>query len=84
MTVIPMHLRKAMKCFSEYRETVEKLCSESESFTTLMEDYAECAQAVERWSASSLPDAHRRQEEYTALLQDLEAEIAERIEACSR
>lgn len=84
MTVTSIHLRKAMKCFSEYREIVEKLCRESESFVTLMEDYAKCAEAVHRWTKSSLPDAHRRQKEYTALLQELEAEITERIKTPSR
>ena len=84
MTVTSIHLHKAMKRFSENRETVEKLWRESESFATLMEDYAECAEAVQRWTESSLPDAHRRQEEYTALLRELEAEITERIKAPSR
>ena len=81
MTVIPIHLRKAMRSFTEHRETLEKLCRESESFATLIEDYAECAEAVQRWTESPLPDAPQRQEEYTALLQELEAEITERVKA---
>jgi uncharacterized membrane-anchored protein YhcB (DUF1043 family) len=84
MTVTSIHLRKAMKRFSEYRETVEKLCHESESFSTLIVDYAECAEALQRWTESSLPDANQRQEEYAALLQELKAEITERIKASSR
>ena len=83
MTVTSIHLRKAMKRFSEYRETVEKLCRESESFATLMEDYAECAEALQRWTESSSPYAHRRQDEYATLLQELEAEILGYLEAPS-
>jgi uncharacterized protein YdcH (DUF465 family) len=79
MTVTSIYLLKAMKRFSEYRETVEKLCRESESFATLMEDYGECAEALQRWKESRSPDAHQRQEEYTALLEELEAEILQNL-----
>ena len=67
--------------FPAFRELLESLFRENESFRSLCEDFLVCVQAVDYWchSAQNREDASTYCEEYRALLEDLKNELEDMI-----
>jgi hypothetical protein len=63
--------------FPAFREPLESLFRENESFRSLCEDFRVCLQAVDYWchSAQNRENASTYCEDYGALLEDLKTEI---------
>ncbi len=81
MAVIPIGLLHVLKRFPEHEKAIRRFCRESGSFQSLVKDYGQCAEALRHWRKSASGVAPVRAEEYAALLQELEAEILEDLEA---
>lgn len=79
MTVISPGLFNVLKRFPDRKETIKRLFTESENFRSACEDYQRCAQSLQYWKQSASKEATARQEEYAALLRDLEEEILENL-----
>ena len=75
MPVIQTSLFSVIKHFPERKDIVKRLFKESENFKAVCEDYQECAKALHHWDRSDSEEASLRKSEYSALLQELEAEI---------
>jgi hypothetical protein len=69
------------KYFPAFRELLESLFRENESFRSLCEDFRVCVQAVDYWchSAQNRGNASTYCEEYRALLEDLKNELEDMI-----
>jgi exonuclease III len=67
--------------FPAFRELLESLFQENESFRSLCGDFRVCAQAVDYWchSAQKRENASTYCEEYRALLEDLKNELEDMI-----
>jgi hypothetical protein len=76
MTIIKSGLFLVFERFPDRKATVKALYQESENFQSLCDDYRQCAAALRYWEQSSEDYAPARRHEYTALLQELEEEIA--------
>jgi hypothetical protein len=74
----PPALGCVQRHFPEHEHILEIMYSKNESFLSLCEDFRDCLWAMEYWceAPSSLKDATRYCEEYTALLEDMNKEIA--------
>lgn len=70
--------------FAGREPAVERLHRECESFRGLCRDYLACAAALARWQESSSQEAPSRAQEYSALLNELEAEIETQLRAGER
>jgi hypothetical protein len=79
MSIIQTSLFAIVERFPRHKAAVRRLFKENESFQTLCEDYWTCAEALRHWNQSVAKEAVVRRKEYTALLQDLEAEILENL-----
>ena len=75
MPVIQTSLFFVIKRFPDRKDMVKRLFKESENFKAVCEDYQECAKALHHWDRSYSEEASLRKSEYSALLQELEAEI---------
>jgi hypothetical protein len=75
MPVIQTSLFSVIKRFPDRKDIVKRLFKESENFKAVCEDYQECAKALHHWDRSGSEEASVRRAEYSALLQELEAEI---------
>lgn len=75
MPVIQTSLFSVIKRFPDRKDIVKRLFKESENFKAVCEDYQECAKALHHWDRSDSEEASVRRAEYSALLQELEAEI---------
>jgi hypothetical protein len=75
MPVIQTSVFTVLKRFPDRKDTVKRLFKESENFKAVCEDYQECAKALYHWDRSDSEEAPLRKSEYSALLQELEAEI---------
>jgi len=79
MAVLRPGLFAVIERFPHRKAAVRRLFNENDSFQTLCEDYWRCAEALRHWNQSAAEEAVVRREEYTALLQELEAEIKENL-----
>jgi len=79
MAVLRPGLFAVIERFPHRKAAVRQLFKEKDSFQTLCEDYWRCAEALEHWNQDTSEEAVVRRDEYTALLQDLEAEILENL-----
>ena len=79
MKVIRTGLFSVLKRFPEYKDNAKRLFRESESFQTMCEDYLKCFKALDHWNQSEEEIAAIRCAEYSALLQELEAEIFQNL-----
>ena len=79
MKVIRTGLFSVLKRFPEHKDNAKRLFRESESFQTMCEDYLKCFKALDHWNQSEEEIATIRCAEYSALLQELEAEILQRL-----
>ncbi len=75
MSVIHPGLFLVIERFPDHREILYRLYAADEAFQTLCDNYQECFQAVEYWNHSKAASAPDRQQEYGALLNELETEI---------
>ena len=75
MKVIQTGLLYVLKRFPEHKDAVKLLFRESESFQTMCEDYRKCAEALQYWNQSYSEEASLLRDEYSTLLQGLDAEI---------
>lgn len=46
----------------------------------MCEDYLKCVKALDHWNQSEIKVAHLRRTEYTALMQELEEEIYQKLD----
>ena len=79
MKVIQAGLFFVLKRFPEHKDNAKRLLKESESFQTMCEDYLKCAKALDHWNQSGMDIAPLRRTEYTALMQELEEEILQKL-----
>ena len=79
MKVIQTGLFSVLKRFPERQNTAKRLFKESESFQTMCEDYLKCVKALDHWNQSEIDIAPLRRTEYTALTQELEEEILQKL-----
>ncbi len=79
MKVIRTGLFSVLKRFPQRQDTAKKLLRENESFQTMCEDYIKCFKALDHWNQSEEEIATIRCAEYSALLQELEAEIFQKL-----
>jgi hypothetical protein len=66
--------------FESWKACIEQSFQESDDFQSLCEDYAVCAQALEKWEASNAALADQRRQEYSELLAELGQEIQDWLE----
>ena len=79
MKVIQAGLFFVLKRFPEHKDNAKRLLKESESFQTICEDYLKCVKALDHWNQSGVDIAPLRRAEYSALIQELEEEILEKL-----
>ena len=79
MKVIRTGLFSVLKRFPEHKENANRLYRESKSFQTMCEDYLKCFKALDHWNRSEIDIAPLRRTEYTALMQELEEEIFQKL-----
>ena len=72
-----------LKRFPEKIHTLTVLMAEIPEFLAVCEDYEACVEALRYWAQSNEPEAEARTQEYRALVQELEAEIIQAVEARS-
>ena len=79
MKVIQAGLFFVLKRFPKHKDNAKRLLKESESFQTICEDYLKCVRALDHWNQSGVDIAPLRRAEYSALIQELEEEILEKL-----
>ena len=60
---------------------INSLMAKDPEFVTLCEDYNDCAYALHYWGRSKAPEAETRAKEYRTLIEELEEEIHQALEA---
>ena len=80
MSVIKPNIFYVIKRFPGRERAIKGLFRTSGSFRTLCEDYQQCDQALERWNATDTEVSQTRVAEYSALMEELEAEIIETLD----
>lgn len=75
MPVIREGLFTICKRFPDHKNEVKRLFRKSENFKAMCGDHLRCVEALRYWNQSNSEEAPARREEYTALLEALEAEI---------
>lgn len=81
MTVLPRSVCSVMARFPESCDRVLRLLQERESFRSICDDYEQCLLSLRHWRESGIEEAAARRVEYAALLDDLEAEIRQQLDA---
>jgi hypothetical protein len=61
--------------FPDREEMSKKLFAKNENFKAVCEDYRKCTEALHYWDLSDSEESSERRADYSALLQELEAEI---------
>ena len=77
--VIQPGIFAVIKLLPDHEKSIKRLYKESELFRDLCESYQKCAEALKHWNASNLEEAPTRRDEYTPLLREIEADIAQQI-----
>ena len=72
------HIRER---FPEKKHEIDLHMHEDAEFLSLCEDYDVCVNAFQYWSKSKEPEAKTRREEYRNLIQELEEEVTQALEA---
>lgn len=70
-----------LRRFSGHATTLVRLMAEDADFYALCQDYEDCVNAAQYWTALGTPEAKARTEEYQTLVRDLEEEIAQALKA---
>ena len=79
MKVIQTSLFSVLKRFPNRKDTAKQLYRQSESFQTMCEDYRKCVKALDHWNQSEEEIAPIRHAEYSAIIQELEKDILQRL-----
>jgi hypothetical protein len=79
MSVIQTSLFLVLKRFLNHKDTVKRLYRESDSFQTMGEDYRKCVRVLDHWKQSEEEIAFKRCAEYSAIIQELEEDILQRL-----
>jgi hypothetical protein len=75
------HIRER---FPDKKHSLDLLMAEDSEFLAMCEDYDGCVNALRYWTESKEPEAKTRVNEYRALVQDLEEEIAQALTRINR
>ena len=67
----------------EKKHLIALLLAKDPEFVSLFEDYNDCVYALRHWGQSKAPEAQTRVHEYNSLVQELEEEIHQALEAFS-
>jgi hypothetical protein len=79
MTVIKSSVFNVLEKFPDRSGDIKRLFKENREFQTVCEDYRQCAEALQYWNQSDEKDAPARRQEYSALAQELAAEILQHL-----
>ena len=79
MPVIHTNMFLVIKRFPDRKDIIKRLFKESENFKAVCEDYRKCSEALHHWDRSDSEESSVRRAEYSDLLQELEAEILQRL-----
>lgn len=72
------HIRER---FKDNRHIIDLLVAGDPELRTLCEDFDACVKALKYWSESKVPEAETWVNEYSALIRELEEEIAQALAA---
>jgi len=72
------HIRKR---FPDKKHRIDRLMAEDSEFLTLCEDNDACVNTLRYWAKSKAPEAETKVNEYRDLIQELEKEVTEALEA---
>jgi hypothetical protein len=75
MSVIKPNIFSVVKRFPRRERAIKGLFRKSDFFRTLCEDYCLCGKALEHWKATDTEVSRARVVEYSALMEELEAEL---------
>ena len=67
--------------FDHKKDSVWKLLSEDEAFRSICDDYGKCIEARQYWRRFNDADSKAKIADYEYLLEQLEGEIQQRLEA---
>lgn len=81
MTVIKPGLFLIMQQCPSRKNLLRRMYLGSRSFQTLCDDYQKCVEAQEYWAQSNADQAQERSKEYREMMEGIEIEIKERINA---
>ena len=73
-------LRHVLERFRTKQDHINLLIEKDPEFMTLLEDYHDCVEALQRWQQSKEPEAETRVDEYRTLVKELEEEIRAELE----
>lgn len=74
-------IRHILKRLPEKKPKIESLLVKDPEFATLCEEFDACVYALNYWEQSKTPEAETRVNEYRFLVQELEEEIDQALEA---
>lgn len=69
------------KRFPDQTRRIDLLMTQNPEFADLCEDYDACVNALKHWQESEAPEAKTRMNEYRIIIEDLEAEIFQALQA---
>jgi len=72
------HIRER---FPDKKQSIDLLMAQDPEFLTLCEDHDACVDALRYWAKSKAPEAETKVNEYRDLIQELEKEVTEALEA---
>lgn len=72
------HIRKR---FPNKNHTIDLIMAGDQDFRAICEDLNDCVNALRYWGRSKAPEAKTRVEEYRTLIEELEEEINQALEA---
>ncbi len=75
------HIRER---FSDKKHSLDLLMAEDPEFLALCEDYDACVNALRYWTQSKEPEAKTRVNEYSALVRELQNEVAQALTRINR
>lgn len=81
MTVIKPGLFLIMQQCPSHKNLLRRMYLGSRSFQILCDDYQKCVEAQKYWAQSNADQAPERSNEYRDMMEDIETEIKERINA---
>jgi hypothetical protein len=67
--------------FPDKKHRIDLLMAQDPEFLTLCEDHDDCVDAMRYWTQSKAPEAETKVNEYRDLVQELEKEVTEALEA---
>ena len=74
-------IHSILKRLPDKSHMIDLLMDKDPEFVILCEDYNDCVNALRYWGQSKAPEAEIRVREYRILVEELEEEIAQALEA---